>query len=128
MSGPPGPPGSPGSPGSAGPAAPATAQAPAADQPCARCGRAGAPRLSRPPLPGAVGREVQAQVCADCWAEWRHAEVMVINELRLNFMDPAAQDALDRHMREFLRLPPAPGGPGAPAGPGKPAAPSGRSA
>jgi len=76
-----------------------------ADHPCARCGRAGAPRLPRPPLPGAAGREVQAQVCADCWAEWGRTEVMVINELRLNFMDPAAQEVLNRHMREFLHLP-----------------------
>ncbi len=53
-------------------------------------------------MPGAAGREVQAQVCADCWAEWGRAEVMVINELRLNFMDPAAQEILNRQMREFL--------------------------
>jgi Fe-S cluster biosynthesis and repair protein YggX len=31
-------------------------------------------------------------------------EVMVINELRLNFMDPEAQETLDRHMREFFGL------------------------
>jgi Fe-S cluster biosynthesis and repair protein YggX len=84
--------------------APATPP-PAEDFHCVRCGRAGAPRLQRPPLPGASGRELQAQVCADCWAEWRRAEVMVINELRLNFMDPASQVVLDRHMREFMHLP-----------------------
>jgi Fe-S cluster biosynthesis and repair protein YggX len=77
----------------------------AGDFHCARCGRAGAPRLARPPLPGPLGREVQAQVCADCWGEWTRAEVMVINELRLNFMDPAAQEILDRQLREFLHLP-----------------------
>jgi Fe-S cluster biosynthesis and repair protein YggX len=81
---------------------------------CARCGRAGVPRLARSPLPGAAGREVQARVCADCWAEWTRAEVMVINELRLNFMDPASQPILDRQMREFLHLQPAAGA--APAG------------
>ena len=81
---------------------------------CVRCGRAGAPRLPRPPLPGAAGREVQARVCADCWGEWTRAEVMVINELRLNFMDPASQPILDRQMREFLHLQPAAGA--APAG------------
>jgi Fe-S cluster biosynthesis and repair protein YggX len=76
---------------------------------CARCGRDGAPRLPRPPLPGAAGRDVQARVCADCWGEWTRAEVMVINELRLNFMDPASQQILDRQMREFLHLQPAAG-------------------
>ena len=49
----------------------------------------------RRPSPARTGREIQARVCADCWAEWRRAEVMVINELRLNFMDPASQEILD---------------------------------
>jgi Fe-S cluster biosynthesis and repair protein YggX len=80
---------------------------PGAGTHCLRCGREGAPRLARPPLPGAFGREVQARVCADCWRDWTAAEVMVINELRLNFMDPASQPILDKHMREFLHLPPA---------------------
>ena len=54
---------------------------------------------------------MQANVCADCWGEWGRAEVMVINELRLNFMDPASQEILNRQMREFLHLPAgAPGG------------------
>jgi Fe-S cluster biosynthesis and repair protein YggX len=43
-------------------------------------------------------------VCADCWAEWEKNEVMVINELRLNFMDPKAADVLQRKMLEFLGL------------------------
>ena len=69
---------------------------------CARCGRPDAPALARRPLRGPIGEEIQQRVCADCWAEWQKAEVMVINELRLNFMDPGAQDVLDRHMRDFF--------------------------
>jgi Fe-S cluster biosynthesis and repair protein YggX len=69
---------------------------------CARCGRSEAPALSRQPLPGKLGAEIQQRVCADCWGEWQKMEVMVINELRLNFMDPAAQETLNRQMREFL--------------------------
>jgi Fe-S cluster biosynthesis and repair protein YggX len=75
---------------------------------CPRCGRAEAPALERPPFPGELGREIAARTCSDCWADWRRAEVMVINELRLNFMDPAAQDVLNRQMREFLLLDPQP--------------------
>lgn len=108
------------------PPEPSPAQPPAADFHCLRCGRAGAPRLARPPLPGAAGREVQAGICADCWGEWGRAEVMVINELRLNFMDPASQEILNRQMREFLHLPAAAPPPGSPAGPGGPEAPGGR--
>ena len=70
---------------------------------CRRCGqrRAGLPR---PPMPGPLGATIQSTVCAECWREWTAAEVMVINELRQNFMDPAAQPTLERHMREFLLL------------------------
>jgi Fe-S cluster biosynthesis and repair protein YggX len=69
---------------------------------CARCGRPEAPALSRPPLPGKLGLELREKICADCWNEWQKVEVMVINELRLNFMDPGSQETLNRHMREFL--------------------------
>ena len=77
---------------------------------CGRCGREGAPRLAAAPFPGELGREIADRVCADCWGEWQRAEIMVINELRLNFMDPEAQEVLNRHLREFLLLdePPAP--------------------
>ena len=60
--------------------------------------------MPEPPVPGATGRELRERVCADCWAEWQGMEVMVINELRLNFMDPSAQAALDQQMRQFLAL------------------------
>lgn len=69
---------------------------------CARCGRPDAPALPRPPLPGKNGVEIRQKICADCWAEWQKMEVMVINELRLNFMDPASQPILNQHMRQFL--------------------------
>ena len=70
---------------------------------CRRCGEE-KPPLSAAPLPGPTGEEVRASVCADCWREWEAAEVMVINELRLNFMDPEAPKVLEQHMREFLFL------------------------
>ena len=75
---------------------------------CRRCGR-DAPGLAAPPFPGPTGQEVLAGVCAACWQEWERAEVMVINELKLNFMDPSAQTTLVQHMREFLALDAAPG-------------------
>ena len=71
---------------------------------CARCGRTDAPALPRAPLPGPLGGELAERVCADCWGEWQKIEVMVINELRLNFMDPNAQQVLDQQMRQFFLL------------------------
>ena len=70
---------------------------------CARCLKATSP-LDRAPMPGPLGQEILARTCAECWGEWQNMEVMVINELRLNFMDPKAQDILAQHLREFLQL------------------------
>lgn len=70
---------------------------------CVRCGRT-APPAENVSYGGALGEEIRAKVCKECWAEWQNAEVMVINELRLNFMDPGAQDTLIGHLREFLAL------------------------
>jgi len=85
--------------------------------PCSRCGRADAPSLARPPLPGKLGAEIQQRVCLDCWGAWQGMEVMVINELKLNFMDPVAQETLTKHMREFL-FPADPAAPPVPFGDG----------
>lgn len=70
---------------------------------CVRCGET-APAATGVPWGGALGEEIRAKVCARCWSEWQAAEVMVINELRLNFMDPDAQDVLIRQMKDFLVL------------------------
>ncbi len=84
----------------------ADAETPEATIQCARCGRQ-APPMTAAPYPGALGEELGRRVCADCWAEWQQMEVMVINELKLNFMDPNSHDILVQQMREFLGLNPA---------------------
>lgn len=78
---------------------------------CKRCGRTAPAIARRLMLPADLAREVQEKVCADCWAEWERMEVMVINELRLNFMDPKSQEILNGQMREFFGLGAAAGGP-----------------
>ncbi len=79
-------------------------------EPCAHCGRS-EPALDRVPFAGPIGEEIRRRICALCWAEWQRAEVMVINELQLNFMDPASQDILSAEMRRFLGLDGAGGAP-----------------
>ena len=68
---------------------------------CARCDEQ-RKALGDPPFPGSLGEEVAARVCAGCWDEWMAMEIKVINELRLNFMEPEAQATLSRHMKDFL--------------------------
>ena len=70
---------------------------------CSRCGNAVEP-LSHPPLPTALGREIQTRVCPACWKEWLAVQVMLINEYRLNLIDPQARAALEGQLREFLKL------------------------
>lgn len=70
---------------------------------CSRCASRPA-GLARPPFRGALGEEIGRRVCPVCWEEWKRAEVMVINELKLNFMEPTSQEILTSHMREFLGL------------------------
>ena len=73
---------------------------------CGRCGRTAPGVETSPPLPDDLAGEVAARVCGDCWQEWEAQEVMVINEHRLNFMDPEAIVILHRHLREYLALTP----------------------
>ena len=70
---------------------------------CARCGET-ALGVENPPFPGELGDELRARTCRNCWSEWLKVEVMVINELQLNFMDPRSLEILAGHMREFLLL------------------------
>ncbi|MEM9595115.1 MAG: Fe(2+)-trafficking protein [Acidobacteriota bacterium] len=62
------------------------------------------PPAQNVPYGGALGDEIRAHVCDASWQEWIAMEVMVINELRLNFMDPKSQEVLVQHLREFLCL------------------------
>ncbi len=70
---------------------------------CSRCGRTAA-RMEQPPVPTDVGREVQANVCQSCWQDWLRAQVMLINEYRLNLVDPQVRVQLEAEMRRFLQL------------------------
>lgn len=70
---------------------------------CTRCGKTAEPP-SEVLYGGELGEEIRLKTCASCWAEWLTAEVMVINELKLNFMDPKAQETLEQQLREFLAL------------------------
>ncbi len=54
--------------------------------------------------PRAFKEQVLGGVCAACWTEWEGMEVKVINEYRLNFMDPQHREQLQKACSEFLQL------------------------
>ena len=70
---------------------------------CAKCGqeREG---LANPPFGGELAKKVHATICKPCWAEWIGRQTMIINEYRLNVVDPKAQEALLEEMKQFLLL------------------------
>jgi Fe-S cluster biosynthesis and repair protein YggX len=70
---------------------------------CARCGNT-SPGLDRAPLPGDVGEQVHAKVCASCWQEWLETQVRVINEYQLSPADPKHFEYIVGQMKAFLSL------------------------
>ena len=73
---------------------------------CTRCQKPGeAPDAKRIPFGPALKQKVAASICASCWSEWEAMEIKVINEYRLNFMEPEHRKMLQRACLEFLNLP-----------------------
>jgi Fe-S cluster biosynthesis and repair protein YggX len=70
---------------------------------CKRCG-AEATALDHPPIPTDLGRDICDNVCPSCWQEWLGVQVMLINEYRLNLIDPRARAFLETEMRRFFNL------------------------
>jgi Fe-S cluster biosynthesis and repair protein YggX len=57
--------------------------------------------LERPPVPGELGKKIWESVSKEAWQQWIKHQTMLINENRLNLMDPAARkylaEQMDRH-------------------------------
>ena len=70
---------------------------------CARCGRT-AEALPFPPYPDELGALIQRRICPACWGEYMRRQTMVINEYRLDLLDPQAQEILTQDAIEFLGL------------------------
>jgi len=74
---------------------------------CTRCGRPGEPPVAaRVAYLGELREGVLGGICSSCWKEWEGVEVKVINEYRLNFMEPEHRAMLKRACAEFLKLAP----------------------
>lgn len=60
------------------------------------------PKLPDPPMRGPVGEYIYANFGQQTWQEWIAMGTKVINELRLDFSNPAHQDTYEQHMLEWL--------------------------
>lgn len=60
------------------------------------------PGLDAPPYPGPKGEELYNTVSKEAWQAWLKHQTMLINEHRLNMMDPKARKFLMEQMDKFL--------------------------
>lgn len=69
---------------------------------CARCERAGVTAVGAAPFPDELGERVAAEICTDCWEEWKRRQMLLINHYGLNLRDPNARKFLVQNMRSYL--------------------------
>ncbi len=58
--------------------------------------------LDRPPIPGELGKKIWESVSKEAWQQWIKHQTMLINENRLNLMDPAARKYLAEQMERHF--------------------------
>jgi Fe-S cluster biosynthesis and repair protein YggX len=60
------------------------------------------PGLDRPPWKGELGKRVYETVSKDAWKLWIEHSKMVMNEYRLNPLDPSSQKIMEEQMEQFF--------------------------
>jgi Fe-S cluster biosynthesis and repair protein YggX len=70
---------------------------------CVRCGKDG-PKLDWPPYSGEAGEQLVSSVCKDCWPQWLELQTKIINEYRLQVLDPNHQRMVAEQCLIFFGL------------------------
>lgn len=68
---------------------------------CVKFGRE-AEGLDFPPWPGELGQRIYENISKEAWALWLQHQTMIINEYRLNALDPKARELIANEMEKFL--------------------------
>lgn len=61
-----------------------------------------APALSKAPFPGELGEKILNEISETAWQMWLSHQTMLINEYRLNLIDPQARKFLRQEMQKFF--------------------------
>lgn len=69
---------------------------------CVRCARRDPEPLTRPPFPNQLGDRLVAEICRECWEEWKKRQMLLINHYGLNVREPRAREFLVTNLRSFL--------------------------
>src|SRR5579863_3965645 len=68
---------------------------------CVKLGR-DLPGLERIPWKGELGKRVYENVSQEAWKMWIEHSKMLMNEYRLNPLDPASQKIMEEQMEEYF--------------------------
>ncbi len=68
---------------------------------CVKLGKE-AEGLDFPPYPGALGKRVWENVSKQAWQMWLDHQTMIINENRLNPLDPEARKFIEHEMENYF--------------------------
>ncbi len=68
---------------------------------CVKLGRE-AEGLDYPPWPGELGKKIYESISKEAWQQWQQHQTMIINEYRLNPMDPKAKEMIVTEMKKYL--------------------------
>lgn len=60
------------------------------------------PALARPPYPGPLGARIYESISVEAWQLWLQRQTLLINENRLNVLDPNTRSFLETEMEKFL--------------------------
>lgn len=58
--------------------------------------------LDFPPYPGELGKRIWESVSKQAWQQWMSHQTMLMNEYRLNPMDPKARQLIQTEMEKFF--------------------------
>ena len=58
--------------------------------------------ILKPPFPGALGERIFNEVSKKAWSMWLAHQTMLINEYRLNLIDPKSRDFLKEEMQKYF--------------------------
>ena len=58
--------------------------------------------MDQAPYPGALGEQIRTTICEESWQDWLRHQTMLINEYRLNPLDPESDLFLEQQMSAFL--------------------------
>jgi Fe-S cluster biosynthesis and repair protein YggX len=69
---------------------------------CTRCERSDRQPLGTRPFNDERGARIGAEVCTECWEDWKRRQMLLINHYGLNLRDRKARDFLYRNLDAFL--------------------------